>query len=395
MSILAIADIDVKGKRVLVRVDYNVPLDPFARITDDTRIRASLPTLRHILDRGGRAVLMSHLGRPKGVTEHLRLRPVAQRLSELLGKPVGMAPDCVGKDVEQRVNQLRDGECMLLENLRFHDEETANEETFARLLAALGDVYVNDAFGAAHRAHASTEGVTRFLPVRAAGFLMQKELDYLSGAVNDPKRPFVVILGGAKVADKIGVTQRFLEIADTLIIGGGMAYTFLKATGEEIGGSLLDAAHLDFAVDVLDKAGNSGKDLLLPVDHVIAEKCDASAETHIVDHIPSGWSGFDIGPATRMKFTMPIASARTILWNGPMGVFEVAPFAEGTKHIARAVADATDQGAVSILGGGDTAAAVNALGLENRMSHVSTGGGAALELLEGKTLPGVAALSRA
>jgi len=394
MSTLTISDIDIHGRRVLMRVDYNVPLDDHGNITDDTRIRASLPTLRHVLDNGGRAILMSHLGRPKGVTEDLRLRPVAQRLSELLGREVQAASECIGEAVARQVDALQDGECLLLENVRFHKEETKNDEAFARALASFGDVYVNDAFGTAHRAHASTEGVTHFIEVSAAGFLMQRELEYLSGAVSDPKHPFVVILGGAKVSDKIAVTRRSLEIADALIIGGGMAYTFLKSSGAEIGNSLVDETNLDFAAEMLESAKTGEKQLMLPCDHVIAERLEADAATQTVNEIPAGWLGLDIGPETQSYFAATIATAGTILWNGPMGVFEIPAFAEGTTHIGHAIADATDRGAVSIIGGGDTAAAVNALGLEGRMSHVSTGGGASLELLEGQELPGVAALTK-
>lgn len=392
MPKLTVADIDVHGQRVLIRVDYNVPFDAQGFITDDTRIRASLPTVKHVLRQGGRAILMSHLGRPKGVTEGLRMQPVARRLSDLLGRRVLAASDCVGAEVVQQVNQMRDGECLLLENLRFHDEETANDEWFARGLAALGDVYVNDAFGTAHRAHASTEGVTRFIPLCVAGFLMQRELKYLSGAVVSPRRPFVVLLGGAKIADKIDVTRRLLDIADALLIGGGMAYTFLKSAGQTVGDSLIDASHLDFAAQMLTLAQARGKPLLLPTDHVIADRPAPDAQTRLADHIPPGWRGLDIGPETRSRFADVIKTSGTVLWNGPMGVFEMAPFAAGTAHIARAVAEATGHGTITIIGGGDTAAAVNALGLADRMSHVSTGGGASLELLEGRVLPGVAAL---
>jgi phosphoglycerate kinase len=294
--------------------------------------------------------------------------------------------------VEQQVAQLKNGACLLLENIRFYAEETNNDETFARTLAQFGEVYVNDAFGAAHRAHASTEGVTHFIPIRAAGFLMQKELDYLAGAVSDPKRPFVVILGGAKVSDKIAVTQRLIEIADTLIIGGGMAYTFLKSQGGNIGHSLLDEENLSFAAEMINKAKTENKSLLLPIDHVIAEKFDPE-DTRITSQVPDGWMGLDIGPETRDQFVEAIEQAGTILWNGPMGVFENAAFSGGTAQVGQAVAQATDHGAVSIIGGGDTAAAVNLLGLKSRMSHISTGGGASLELLEGRDLPGVKALN--
>ena len=380
------------GRRVLVRVDYNVPLDEAGRITDDTRIRASLPTLRHILDRGGRAILMTHLGRPKGVTENLRLKPVADRLSVLLGRPVGYVREAVGPVAVRATDALEDGECLLLENVRFNDGETRNDPEFAQGLAALGDVYVNDAFGTAHRAHASTEGVARLLSVRAAGFLMIKELDYLSGAIKNPQGKLVVVLGGAKVSDKIGATRRFIEIADALIIGGGMAYTFLASRGEAVGKSLLEEDRVGFADEILERASVLGSPLQLPKDHVVAESLDPDAEARQVDQIPDGLLGLDIGPKTRKRFAEVICGAGTILWNGPMGVFEMAAFAAGTREVAHAIADATGRGAISIIGGGDTAAAVNALGLAGRVSHVSTGGGASLELLEGKALPGVSVL---
>ncbi len=391
MSIPTLTNIDVRGKQVLMRVDYNVPIDDQGHIIDDTRIKASLPTLKHILGQGGRAILMSHLGRPKGPVESLRLKPVAERLAALLGAQVHYATDSIGEGVEQQVAQLKNGTCLLLENIRFYAEETNNDETFARALAQFGQVYVNDAFGTAHRAHASTVGVTHFIPIRAAGFLMQKELDYLAGAVSDPKRPFVVILGGAKVSDKIAVTQRLIEIADTLLIGGGMAYTFLKSQGENIGHSILDEENLGFAAEMIYKAKTENKSLLLPIDHVIAEKFDPE-DTRITSQVPDGWMGLDIGPVTRDQFVEAIEHAGTILWNGPMGVFENAAFSRGTAQVGQAVAQATDHGAVSIIGGGDTAAAVNLLGLKSRMSHISTGGGASLELLEGRNLPGVKAL---
>ena len=392
ISIRPLTDLELNGRRVLVRVDYNVPLDNAGNITDDTRIQASLPTLRHILDNGGQAILMTHLGRPKGVTENLRVRPVADRLSGLLGQTVGYVRETVGPVAERAAADLANGECLLLENVRFNGGETRNDPDFARELAALGEVYVNDAFGTAHRAHASTEGVARLLPERAAGFLMQKELDYLSGAIENPKGKLIVVLGGAKVSDKIEATRRFIEIADALIIGGGMAYTFLASRGEAIGKSLLEEDRLDFAAEIMNRATDLGKPILLPVDHVVAESIDASATALHVDRIPDGSMGLDIGPESRRQFAEIIGEAGTILWNGPMGVFEIEAFADGTREVAHAVADTTARGAVSIIGGGDTAAAVNALGLAGRMSHVSTGGGASLELLEGKVLPGVSVL---
>lgn len=392
ISVRPLTDLELRGRRVLVRIDYNVPLDDTGYITDDTRIRASLPTLRHILDHGGRAILMTHLGRPKGVTEGLRLKPVADRLSELMGQPVGYVRETVGPAAERAAADMENGECLLLENVRFNGGETRNDPDFARELAALGEIYVNDAFGTAHRAHASTEGVARLLPERAAGLLMKKELDYLSGAIENPKGRLIVILGGAKVSDKIEATRRFIEIADALIIGGGMAYTFLASRGEPIGRSLLEEDRLGFAAEVLDRATDLGKPVLLPADHVVADSIDSSATALHVDRIPDGSVGLDIGPETRRQFAEAIGDAGTILWNGPMGVFEMEAFAGGTREVAHAIAEATGRGAVSIIGGGDTAAAVNALGLAGRMSHVSTGGGASLELLEGKVLPGVSVL---
>ena len=392
MNVRPLTDLELRGRRILVRVDYNVPLDETGHITDDTRIRASLPTLRYILDHGGRAILMTHLGRPKGVTENLRVRAVADRLSERLDQPVGYVRETVGPVAERAAADLSNGECLLLENVRFNEGETRNDPDFARKLAALGEIYVNDAFGTAHRAHASTEGVARLLPERAAGFLMQKELDYLSGAIENPKGKLVVVLGGAKVSDKIEATRRFIEIADALIIGGGMAYTFLASRGEAIGRSLLEEDRLGFAAEILVRATDLGKPILLPVDHVVANSIDSSATARHVDQIPDGSVGLDIGPETRRKFAEVIGEAGTLLWNGPMGVFEIEAFAGGTREVAHAIAEATALGAVSIIGGGDTAAAVNILGLAGRMSHVSTGGGASLELLEGKALPGVSVL---
>ncbi len=392
MTIRSITDLELRGRRVLVRVDYNVPFDEDGEITDDTRIRASLPTVRHILDQGGRAVLVTHLGRPKGITEDLRLKPVADRLSLLLGRPVDYVRETVGPTAERAAADLENGDCLLLENVRFNDGETRNDAGFSQALAALGDVYVNDAFGTAHRAHASTVGVARILPVRGAGFLMKKELEFLSGTIEHPNGRLVVVLGGAKVSDKIGATRRSIEVADALIIGGGMAYTFLASRGEAVGNSLLEKDRLEFAGGIVERASVLGKPLLLPSDHIVAESPGSEAETRQADQIPEGWMGLDIGPQTRRRFADIIAGAGTILWNGPMGVFEMKAFAGGTQKVAQAIADATGRGAISIIGGGDTAAAVNGFGLADRMSHISTGGGASLELLEGRALPGVSVL---
>ena len=383
--------IDVQGKRVLVRVDFNVPMDEQGRITDDKRIRASLPTIQYLLGHGARVVLMSHLGRPKGKPDpRYSLRPVAQRLEELLGVSVRMLPDCVGDEVERAVQELAPGQVALLENLRFHPEEEKNDPDFARRLARLGDVYVNDAFGSAHRAHASTEGVAHHLPA-VAGFLLLKEIETMGKALADPERPFVAILGGAKVSDKIGVIRNLLTRVDALLIGGGMSYTFLKAKGYEIGDSLLDAEHVDLARELMAEAERRNVRLLLPEDVVVAQAFSAEAPRQVVpaSAIPAGWQGLDIGPKTRERFAAEIRKARTVIWNGPLGVFEMAPFAEGTRHVAMALAQSDG---TTIIGGGDTAAAVEQFGLADRMTHVSTGGGASLEFLEGRELPGVAVL---
>lgn len=381
-----VCDIDVKGKRVLVRCDFNVPLQD-GQITDDNRITASLPTIQHLLSQGGRVILCSHLGRPKGVTPEFTLAPVAARLGELLGQPVPLAPDCVGDEVAAMATGLQDGQVLLLENVRFHPEEEKNNPDFAAQLASLADVYVNDAFGTAHRAHASTEGVAHILP-GVAGFLIEKEIEYLGKAVEDPKRPFVAIMGGAKVADKIPVINNLLPKVDKLIVGGGMAYTFFKARGWEIGSSLLDAASIDFVSQLLKDHADK---LLLPVDTVVAPefKPDAPATTVDSDKLPADQMGLDIGPKTRALFAETIKGAGTVIWNGPMGVFEFDAFAEGTKAVAEALAASS---ATTIVGGGDSAAAVEKFGLADKMSHVSTGGGASLEFLEGIVLPGIAAL---
>ena len=392
MEKLSITDVELGGKRVLIRVDFNVPLDERQDVTDDTRIRAALPTIRYALDKGAKVLLLSHLGRPKGkVVPAMSLAPAAKRLSDLLGKPVAMASDCIGEAVEAAVAQLAPSQVLMLENCRFHVGDEKNDEAMSRALAKLCDVFVNDAFGAAHRAHASTVGVTRFVPVAAAGFLMAKELEYLGRAMTNPARPFVAILGGAKVSDKIGVLQNLVTKVDALLVGGGMAYTFLKAQGMEVGASLLEADKLDVARAILEAARAKGVTFLLPMDHVIAQKVAADAETRIADStaIPAGWMGLDIGPKARAAFATAIRGAKTVIWNGPMGVFELAPFREGTLSVARAIAES---GAISIVGGGDSVAAVTQAGLADRMSHISTGGGASLEFLEGIELPGVAAL---
>jgi phosphoglycerate kinase len=393
MNKKSVADVDVAGKRVLVRVDFNVPQDEAGRITDDSRIRAALPTIRLLLDRGARVILVTHLGRPKGVDPRWRLDPVAARLSELLGRPVTKLDDCVGPAVRQAVESLAPGGVILLENVRFHPEEEKNDPAFARELAALADLFVNDAFGTAHRAHASTEGVARYLPA-VAGLLMQKEIEALGQALANPRRPFVALLGGKKVHDKIGVIRNLMTKVDALLIGGGMAYTFLKAQGREIGKSLLDEESLDVARETLDQAVARGVRLELPEDVVVAQEFreDAPHKVVPVDAIPADWMGMDIGPRTVKKFGEILRGARTVLWNGPVGVFEMPAFAAGTRAMAQALAEETAAGATTIIGGGDTAAAVESLGYGDKMTHLSTGGGASLEFLEGKELPGIAAL---
>jgi 3-phosphoglycerate kinase len=386
-----VEDIDVRGKRVLVRVDFNVPQDEAGAITDDTRIRAALPTIQYLVDHGAKLILVSHLGRPKGPTDKLRMDPVAKRLSELLGKPVKKLNDVIGPEVEAAVAGMRPGDVILLENVRFYAEEETNDPDFAKKLASTAELYVNDAFGTAHRAHASTEGVAHYLPA-VAGFLMQNEIDYLSRALTNPDRPFVSILGGAKVADKIPVIKNLIEKVDTLLIGGAMAFTFLKAKGLEIGKSLLDAESLDLCKELMEKAGSKGVNFELPEDVVVADHLAADAQSKVVpaDAIPTDWLGVDIGPKAIDRFRGYIVKAGTVVWNGPMGVFEMAPFAAGTRAVAQAMAESN---AVTIVGGGDSAAAVEQMGFADRMSHVSTGGGASLEFLEGRQLPGVVALN--
>jgi phosphoglycerate kinase len=392
---LTVEDLNPAGKRVLVRVDFNVPLDANLKITDDTRIRESLKTIQYLSDKGAKVILASHLGRPKGVDEKLRLKPVADRLSELLKKPVKALADCVGPEVEKETAAMKNGDIALLENVRFHAEEEKNDPAFAKKLAALADIYVNDAFGTAHRAHASTEGVTKFVSQSAAGFLMMKEIQYLGGALSNPHRPFVAIVGGSKVSSKIDVIKSLMKVVDVLIIGGGMAYTFLKARKMEIGNSIVENDKIDLAKQLMSQSIDTDVPLLLPIDHVIADKYDAKANIKIVPRggITAGWEGLDVGPLTIEKYATFIRSAKTIFWNGPVGVFEMEPFAKGTLAIAKLLAEASERGAITIVGGGDSVAAVTQMGLASKMSHISTGGGASLEFMEGKQLPGIVALS--
>jgi phosphoglycerate kinase len=395
MEKLTIDDLKLKDKKVLVRVDFNVPLDEKCEVTDDTRIVESLPTIKKILKDGGKAILMSHLGRPKGKDPKLSLAPVAKRLEKLLGKPVKFVNDCIGPEVEKAVFGLKSGECILLENLRFYPEEEKNNPEFAKKLAGLGEIYISDAFGTAHRAHASTEGVTKYFKQCAAGYLMQKELKYLGMALTNPKRPFIAILGGAKISGKIDVITNLLDKVDALLIGGGMAFTFDKALGKEIGKSLLEPDKVDLAKDILKKAREKKVNLKLPDDFVVAPEAKEESPSKIVDknNIPQDWQGLDIGPKTLEQFSKELDKAKTVVWNGPMGVFEVKKFASGTVKIAEELAKITAKGATTIVGGGDSAAAVAKAGLEKKLTHISTGGGASLEFLEGKTLPGVAALT--
>ncbi|MCD6376684.1 MAG: phosphoglycerate kinase [Caldisericaceae bacterium] len=396
MAKLTIDQLDLKGKKVLIRCDFNVPLDENRNITDDRRIVASLPTIKKVLQEGGAAILCSHLGRPKGqVKEELRLTPVAKRLSELLKVDVKMAPDCVGPEVQKMKAELKPGEVLLLENLRFHKEETDNDPEFARQLAEGCDLYINDAFGTAHRAHASTVGVTKYFKQAAAGYLIEKELKYLGQAIENPTRPFVAVLGGAKISGKIDVIKNLFIKVDALIIGGGMAYTFFKAQGYEIGQSLLEEDRIEMAKEILQEAKEKNIDFLLPVDVVAADKFDNDAQRKVVKvtEIPSDYMGMDIGPETIKLFSEKILTAKTIVWNGPVGVFEMSNFENGTRKIAEAIAEATKNGAISVVGGGDSAAAVAKFGMEEQFTHISTGGGASLEFLEGKELPGIAALT--
>jgi len=398
---------DLNGKRVLVRADFNVPLDPQGNITDDTRIRAALPTVQALIQAGAKVILASHLGRPvkkdketgavKVAREGNSLAPVATRLSQLLGQPVAFAPDCIGPEAEAVVNRLENGQVALLENVRFYPEEEDNDPEFARKLASLADLFVNDAFGSAHRAHASTAGVTAYLQPAVAGYLVEKELQFLSGAIENPRRPLAAIIGGSKVSSKIGVIERLLEKVDKLLLGGGMIFTFYQAQGIQTGKSLVETDKLDLARSLMEKAKERGVELLLPVDVVVADRFDkdAQAQTVSIHAIPEDWMGLDIGPESIKAFQAALQGCQTVVWNGPMGVFEFDRFAVGTEAIARTLADLTQAGATTIIGGGDSVAAVEKVGLADKMTHISTGGGASLELLEGKVLPGIAALTEA
>ncbi|MES1023058.1 phosphoglycerate kinase [Gloeocapsa sp. BRSZ] len=388
---------DLSGKRALVRVDFNVPLDDQGKITDDTRIRAALPTIQDLMQKGAKVILASHFGRPKGVDDKLRLTPVAKRLSELLGQEVIKCDDCIGDEVASKVSGMQNGQVLLLENVRFHKEEEKNDPEFAKQLAANADVYVNDAFGTAHRAHASTEGVTHYLSPSVAGYLIEKELQYLQSAIENPQRPLAAIIGGSKVSSKIGVIETLLEKCDKLILGGGMIFTFYKARGLNVGKSLVEDDKLELAKSLEAKAKERGVQMLLPTDVVVADKfaADANAETVSVENIPDDGMGLDVGPDSVKMFQDALAECKSVIWNGPMGVFEFDKFAVGTEAIARTLADLTKQGVTTIIGGGDSVAAVEKVGVADQMSHISTGGGASLELLEGKELPGIAALDEA
>ena len=387
----AVTDIDLRGKRVLMRADFNVPLDANRKITDDTRIKAAMPTIKYILDNGGKLILMSHLGRPKGeVKREFSLAPIAERLSSLLKLSVKKLDDCVGDDVSEAVSEMKEGDVILLENLRFHKEETKNDPDFAKQLASLGDVFVNDAFGTCHRAHASTEGVTKYLP-SVAGFLVQKEIEYFEKVTKAPDKPFCLILGGAKVADKIPVIENMLDKVDYILIGGAMAYTFLKSRLKGIGASRVEDDMLDTVEKIFNLASSKNVSIFLPKDHVVAKEVSEKAKRKIVgEDIPDGWIGLDIGPEPVKSFESVLSESNTVAWNGPMGLFEMKPFSKGTNEIAKFLAKSK---ATTVIGGGDTAAAINQLKLGSKMSHMSTGGGASLEYLEGKVLPGIAALN--
>ncbi len=401
MAKKALADLsasDVSGKRVLVRADFNVPLDDAGNITDDTRIRAALPTIQDLISKGAKVILASHFGRPKGkVVESMRLTPVAKRLSEKLGQEVIKCDDCIGEEVAAKIAAMENGQVALLENVRFYDGETSNDPAFAKQLAANADLYVNDAFGTAHRAHASTAGVTEYLSPAVAGSLIEKELKYLQSTVDNPQRPLAAIVGGSKVSSKIGVIDTLLDKVDKIFIGGGMIFTFYKARGLSVGDSLVEEDKLALATELEAKAKAKGVDFLLPTDVVLADKfaADANTQTASVESIPDGWMGLDIGPDSVKVFQDALADCKSVIWNGPMGVFEMEKFAAGTEAIAHTLADLTDTGCITIIGGGDSVAAVEKVGLADKMSHISTGGGASLELLEGKTLPGIAALDDA
>lgn len=392
MNKKTVKDVDVKGKRVFCRVDFNVPMKD-GQVTDDTRIRAALPTIKYLMDQGAKVLLASHLGRPKGqVEEELRLTPVAKRLSELLGKDVQKTDEAYGESVKSEIDNMNEGDVLLLENVRFYPGEEKNDPELAKAFAELADVYVNDAFGAAHRAHASTEGIAKYIPA-VSGFLMEKELEVLGKALSNPERPFTAIIGGAKVKDKIGVIDNLLEKVDNLIIGGGLAYTFVKAQGYEIGKSLLEEDKIELAKSFIEKAKAKGVNFYMPVDGIVADDFSADANSKIVaiEEIPADWEALDIGPKTAELYRDVIQKSKLVIWNGPMGVFEIDKFAEGTKAVAQALADAGDT--YSVIGGGDSAAAVEKFGLAEQMSHISTGGGASLEFMEGKQLPGVVALN--
>ena len=395
-TVANLAASDLSGKRVLVRADFNVPLDN-GSITDDTRIRAALPTIQDLTSKGAKVILSSHFGRPKGVDNKYRLTPVAHRLSELLGKQVVKCDDCIGEDVAAKVAAMQNGDVLLLENVRFYPEEEKNDSEFAKKLAANADLYVNDAFGTAHRAHASTEGVTKYLSPSVAGYLIEKELQYLQSAIESPQRPLAAIIGGSKVSSKIGVIETLLDKCDKLILGGGMIFTFYKARGLNVGKSLVEEDKLELAKSLEAKAKERGVQLLLPTDVILADNfaADANSQTVSIDGIPDGWMGLDIGPDSVKTFQDALADCKTVIWNGPMGVFEFPQFAKGTEAIAHTLADLTKTGATTIIGGGDSVAAVEQLNLGEQMSHISTGGGASLELLEGKELPGIAALDEA
>ncbi len=389
-----VRDVDLKGKRIIMRVDFNVPLDKEGNITDDTRIRAALPTIKYVLEQDTKLILMSHLGRPKGqVKEELRLAPVGKRLQELLGKDIIVCKDSIGEEVKKIISGMQSGDIVILENLRFHKEEEANDPEFAKELASYADIYVNDAFGTAHRAHASTEGIAHYLPA-VAGFLMEKEIDFLGKLLYQPAKPYIAIIGGAKVSSKIGVLEKLLEKVDALLIGGGMSYTFLKAKGFEVGNSLVETEKINLAFELIKKADEKGVSLQFPVDNLVANRIDADAKVKLTDTnaIPKDMIGVDIGPKTIKQYKKEIKKASTIFWNGPMGIFEIDKFAKGTIQIAKAVASAKG---TTVVGGGDSVAAVNKVGVADKIDHVSTGGGASLEFLEGKELPGIKVLEDA